>query len=271
MNFNPVVPRRISARKSLGKVLADYSSSGLLVSYREHGPTGVLPPHEHTDPYICVVLDGGYTESAAATIECVRGSLVAHPAGHAHENRFGAADTRCVNLYADPAWMDSRSFRRLLDDYRHIRLDSRNAAMCRLEQELVCGDDAATVGVASAVLELITLAIREESRRDSPGWIGRVIESIEANLSVTPTLGSLGLIAGVHPSHLARAFRRTTGETVGAYVRRRRLEQADQALAAAGASIAQVALKAGFCDQAHFTRAYRRQFGRTPGQRRRGA
>ena len=79
----------------------------------------------------------------------------------------------------------------------------------------------------------------------------------------------LAALAEVHPVSVVRAFRRHTGLTPGAYVRRLRLEAAARALLAGGEPIAQVALEAGFASQAHFTRAFSAHFGRPPGAFRR--
>jgi AraC family transcriptional regulator len=96
-----------------------------------------------------------------------------------------------------------------------------------------------------------------------------VVEYLESDLARTPTIDELAQIAGVHASHLVRSFRRSQGETVGGYLRRRRLESADASLGHDGPSLADIAAEFGFCDQAHFTRAYTRHFGVSPGQRRR--
>ena len=71
---------------------------------------------------------------------------------------------------------------------------------------------------------------------------------------------------GVHPAHLARCFKREYGQTVGEYARALRLEWAAEQLALDDASLAEIALGAGFADQSHFTRAFRQHAGVTPGR-----
>jgi AraC-like DNA-binding protein len=67
---------------------------------------------------------------------------------------------------------------------------------------------------------------------------------------------------------VSRVFRRICGETLGEYVRRRRVEEADRALSS-DLSLAEIAAETGFSDQAHFTRVFRHHFGVAPGARRR--
>src|SRR5262249_21772677 len=69
---------------------------------------------------------------------------------------------------------------------------------------------------------------------------------------------------GIHPVHLARVFRYHFGATLGDYVRRLRVEFAARQLITTEETLAGIALAAGFSDQSHFTRTFKRQTGMTP-------
>jgi AraC family transcriptional regulator len=73
----------------------------------------------------------------------------------------------------------------------------------------------------------------------------------------------------VHPAHLSRAFRTHFKVSLGSYLRRLRLDWAREQLVHSAASLASVALAAGFADQSHFTRAFKRYTGLTPNTYRR--
>jgi AraC family transcriptional regulator len=77
-------------------------------------------------------------------------------------------------------------------------------------------------------------------------------------------LADIAAEVGVHPVHLARVFRLSYGAPVGSYARGLRLTWAAGRLRDSGDGIAQIALEAGFFDQSHFTRAFKRHFGMTP-------
>ena len=156
-----------------------------------------------------------------------------------------------------------------LSDHRRTRVDPRVASFVRLSREMKTRDSAAPLAAASAAIGLIADILRLEIPAVPTKWLIRAIEIVEADLANAPTLSRLAREIGVHPAHLARTFRTTRGESLGAYVRRRRIEEADRALAITDHSLAEIAAAAGFCDQAHFTRVYRRHFGSSPGARRR--
>ena len=244
-------------------------AAGLRVVETVHAGSTGLARHEHAEPYVCVVLDGGYEQRSAATFDCAPGSVVLHPGGHAHANRFHAPGARCVNIEAAGEWLGEGAFGRLVADYRHLSLPPGALPIMRLARELDQADAAAPLAIAAAALDLLASLLRLPTPRAPLRWIDRVIEAIEADLSRSPSLAELGTLAGVHPAHLARAFHRARGETVGDYLRRRRLEQADRALIAGTDALGNIAIAAGFYDQSHFTRSFRQRFGQTPLQRRR--
>ena len=257
----------VPARVSLGSELDDVAVNGILVSHREHGGGATLAPHEHGSAYLCVVLTGGYVQAAAREIECRRGSLVAHPEGHIHANRFGSATTRCVNLYFDEAWLVDTSLSALFADYRHRELDPRQELVARLERELATRDASSALAIASAALDLLGLIARSAMADMRPSWLRRVKDAIGGDLTRSQSLDELAALAGVHPAHLCRAFRDATGETLGGFSRRLRLEAADRLLCGTS-SIAEIAAATGFYDQAHLARCFRRSFGASPSARR---
>lgn len=71
--------------------------------------------------------------------------------------------------------------------------------------------------------------------------------------------------AGMSPSYLIRAFKQHYGMTPHAYLLNRRIQRSQHWLRQ-GRDLAEVALAAGFADQAHFQRTFKRQLAATPGQ-----
>jgi AraC family transcriptional regulator len=98
-----------------------------------------------------------------------------------------------------------------------------------------------------------------------PRRLSRVLEYIHAHLG--HELDIRGMAAAAHLSrfHFARAFKASTGQTPYQYVNAKRMERA-KALLVQNRPLGEIALTLNFSSQANFTRAFRREFGITPGQ-----
>lgn len=97
-------------------------------------------------------------------------------------------------------------------------------------------------------------------------WIDSVLDRLQDTRSESPTLAELSALAGVHRSHLSRAFRREAGTTPGRYRRLVILQDAATRLASTDQPIAGIAHACGFADQSHLGRHFRCAFGLSPGQ-----
>src|SRR5512143_1150663 len=90
---------------------------------------------------------------------------------------------------------------------------------------------------------------------------------IESHLFEPMTVNSIADHAGYSPSRFSRGFTRLQGESVMAYVRGRRLEEAlRRILNEPGVPIVDLAFDSGFDSQEAFTRAFARAFGHPPGR-----
>lgn len=140
---------------------------------------------------------------------------------------------------------------------------NRTALMWRAFRELAAWSDASS----DIVLESIAYQLAREDDADKsarvPRWCKDIAE-IVASADSSPSLRALADHAGVHPCHLARAFKAAFGCTVGECHRAHRMLRAVQRLTRARDNIAQIALSAGFSDHAHFTREFRRMLGCAP-------
>jgi AraC family transcriptional regulator len=87
---------------------------------------------------------------------------------------------------------------------------------------------------------------------------------IEDKLDSTIRARDLAGLVRLSTSHFFRAFRKTFGDTPGAYIMKRRMLRAQQLMLKPRVSLSQVALECGMCDQAHFSRTFRRIVGTNP-------
>ncbi|SEF18501.1 helix-turn-helix transcriptional regulator [Jiangella alba] len=105
--------------------------------------------------------------------------------------------------------------------------------------------------------------------RQAPGLAGRLRELLDANVADGVTLRAAAAQLHAHPTHLVRSFTAAFGLPPHRYLTGRRVELARRLLLA-GQRPAAVATAAGFYDQAHLTRQFRRYLGVSPGAYARG-
>ncbi len=92
----------------------------------------------------------------------------------------------------------------------------------------------------------------------------RALVHLEKHLDEPISLEDLAREAHFSPYHFHRIFTGMVGESVGAHIRRLRLERAAVALAQSGRSVTDVALEAGYEAHAAFTRSFKSLFGVSP-------
>jgi AraC family transcriptional regulator len=104
-----------------------------------------------------------------------------------------------------------------------------------------------------------------DSRSEYAARMHRVFEYIDRRLDQQLELDTLATVANFSSFHFHRLFTAWMGETLGDYVRRRRLEMAALRLVAQPRlPVLQVALSVGFGSTEAFARAFKIRFGSTP-------
>jgi AraC family transcriptional regulator len=138
----------------------------------------------------------------------------------------------------------------------------------RAARELAAPDDLTPLSLEGLALEMVAAAARDAGTRIAPPrrqWLDELCELLDGVRS-PPSLTTIARTVGRHPVYVARAFREAFGCTIGTYVRRARIQRAEAALAGSTESLAQIAARLGFCDQSHFSKAFRRETGMSPAQ-----
>ena len=97
----------------------------------------------------------------------------------------------------------------------------------------------------------------------------RVHAYVETHLDARLKVSEIARSVHLSSSHFSRAFKRTFGMTVHAWVMRRRIEMAQGMMVSTPHTLSEIALRCGLSDQSHLTRWFRRVVGVTPGSWRR--
>lgn len=154
-----------------------------------------------------------------------------------------------------------------------------------LRLEAVRTDPPEALWVETTALELLaallegahaTHAPKTERRRDETLLDHRerveVAKSyLAAHMVEHVTLNDVARASHASPFHLARTFRKHTGEPIHQYLTHLRLRTSLERLAVGTEDLTSIALDLGFSSHSHFTDTFRRAFGRPPSAVRSGA
>jgi AraC family transcriptional regulator len=249
---------RVQARELAGFLLTDYN----------HGPGDCIRSHHHERSFFGLVVAGGYTETCGGrNRECDAATVVFHPAGERHAERIWDGGARVFHVEAVTHWLrEAPEYRAALEAPAVVRGGVLARLTFRIYREFRRSDAFSRLAVEGLVLELLA----ERSRREPgpaklhPPWLLRVREVLHARFPALPSLTGLAREVGVHPVHLARTFRAHFGCPIGEYVRQLRIDYACRRLAEGNTPLVEIALAAGFTDQSHFVRTFKRLRGLTP-------
>lgn len=99
----------------------------------------------------------------------------------------------------------------------------------------------------------------------TPASLDRVIEKIDQSLDVGLSLSQLAELVNLSIPHFCRAFKQSLGCPPHAFIVRRRIDRAKEYLRHSSMSVTDIALTCGFSNSSHFSNAFRREIGMTPG------
>jgi AraC family transcriptional regulator len=259
---------RMSSSQIHGEILRTRSVEGSTLAESTYSAGSHLTTHEHANAYFCLVLAGEYQEvSGRRKYLCHPGSLVVHPAGDQHRNQFDGQPVRCFNL--ELASSSSSLFQKLRLNSAVHDGGASVFALTRIYREFCRRDSAAELIIQGLVLELLGECLREQNGKTAdtlPDSARQCRDLLCARFQERLSITEIAKCIGVHPVHLCRAFHGCYGRTIGEFVRELRMRWASEQLALAKPSLATIAVEAGFCDQSHFNRTFKRFTGMAPGQ-----
>jgi AraC family transcriptional regulator len=200
--------------------------------------------------------------------------LLFHPRSEEHSDLFDDAHSTLFSIEISSGFVEQGQPRQFALDQQSVFRGGKAVTLAkRVFKEFSYPDAASGIAIEGLVLELLAEAARGRTNdrlKPSPR-LGQAIDFLHAHFRESVNLGDLARYLGLHPVYLARAFRRQLGSSVGDYVRKLRIEYACKRLVESDEPVTFVAHSAGFYDQSHFCREFRRQIGTSPTAYRRSA
>ena len=232
-------------------------------------PNSVLERHTHARAIFAIMLAGSFTNRIVGRdFDCMGASFWTEPLGEPHANRGGTAGARVFVIQPDnDKSAEFAPFAGLLGEVsygRHgtLALDGR-----RVLAEIGSRDQLAALAIDSGVMQMLIAAARLTGSKTNrhhappPRWVQQARDYVHEHFRKSFRLSDVAALVGVQPARLAQVFRRFYGSSMGEYARAQRLSWALEQLQHTDASIATVAVAAGYCDQSHLTREVKRALG----------
>ena len=253
-----------------GQGLRVVSTGPFRISVATFAPEFAIPSHFHEWACVSTLLEGRFEQRFPGRVaDCPPGAVLGKPPGERHVDRWFAAPSRHLMIEINPARHgELGAARPVAEEIFHVDRIGAEALAWAALRELREADELTPLsldGIARLLLARLHRGAGSGARALSvPGWLGRVTELLHDRYAENLRVSELAAVVGVHPDHLSRVFVRAHGTSIGAYVRRLRVDAAAALLAGSAASISSVALRTGFSDQSHLTRVFKRQRGVTP-------
>ena len=202
----------------------------------------------------CLFFARGYVEGLKASLVRADHALLDDP----KEAQDGQTFREVRRPHGPPVTTEILALREALD--RHEEPLVVEERLLTLSRALLATE--VDLGRAAARLPAVRLSTREELLRR----LLRARIFAEEALGEPLSLARVAREAALSPFHFHRLFRSAFGETPSAFIRRRRLERAREALLSTDKPVTEICLDAGFSSLGSFSTLFRARFGASPRQ-----
>lgn len=221
-----------------------------------------MPEHAHDWPVLSLFVIGSYLNETEAGETFISGpSAVFYRAGARHRNTTAAVGFEQIEIEFDPAWLGER----FLPRQPVMRWLGGRVAREARSLAHACQGEAREDRLRAELQQFLASASRaagQEVEHEAASWIGNIAQRLREDPSLK--VSDLATEIRRHPSWVGSAYRQATGEGLQETAARLRVESATWLLRETTQSLSAIALEAGFCDQSHMNRTFRRVLGRSP-------
>lgn len=249
--------------------LIEMKTRELTLDLASYAPYQKVPKHSHESAFFCLALQGVCTENYGRKVRTYEPSSLSFlPAGEMHSLEFYKKGMRSFGIEIKLPLMEKfREYSLSLDESIHCRGGQLSLLFKKVYNEFCERDDTSPLAIEGIVLEMLAEVSRKQANKEtkpSKRCLKIATEIIHERFSDCLTLEEISTEVGVHPVYLSRVFRQHYRCTIGDYIRRLRIEYASHQIQTTETPLLEISVNAGFSDQSHFSRIFKRQMGITP-------
>lgn len=246
-------------------------SRGLIFDHASFASHQKVPNHAHENAMFCLALRGVCTEVYGKKVRVYKPSAWSFlPANQVHSLEFQNSGMNSFSIEIAPLFAQRvLEYSLNLDNSVHCQGGLLTLLYKRVYSEFIRMDDVAPLSIEGLVFEMLAEVSRRQTEgavEKSPRWLKQAQEILHERFSEYLSLSEISGAVGVHPVHLSRVFRVHYRCTIGDYIRRLRIEYALREILTSNTTLLEIATTAGFSDQSHFSRVFKRYMGMTPAE-----
>ena len=244
-----------------GSIESSKEVESFSISIGWNTPETIVPNHSHEKPYLCLCLDGTYTETNYKTSTLIDpGACIFRSANYEHANQFYEYDVKLLNVEINnpTEFMEENDFK--LPESEILRKGTLDLYRLLYSYKLGVSDDLLNIlCYESTIKHFDMLPVRGKL-----DWVRKVKERILDDPFTSISLSRFSREFNLHPNYIVRKFKAITGYRLSEYLNKTRVELSLKKMIQSDDSLTNIAVDSGFCDQSHFNRNFRKHFSDSP-------
>ncbi|HMI04853.1 MAG TPA: AraC family transcriptional regulator [Pedobacter sp.] len=221
--------------------------------------------HCHVNAHISFVLNGGCSEKKQSSYERLPGKATFYMPGEPHQI-INMQNSTHINLEMDNAFfqqygLKEESFAAMIN-----KTPDAKFLMLQVFQELGADDTFTGTSIHMLLLHYLRQAKLWESDKKMPPWIYTIHSLLHDRWNENLQLSDLSAESGVHPGTISHYFPKYFSCTLGAYMRKLKVDRALYLIKSSEMTLTEIALECGFFDQSHFIKTFKQLTGYLPAQ-----
>lgn len=225
----------------------------------------IIAPHRHTDIEIHLITGGhGFMEVEGEKFPVKENCFIISFPGELHR-LITANDCVFISQYLAFCQVPDREMLQLLrDNYRKgkICLDS-NEMFAKAERMWNSGDGILKAAAEYSLTSFVLAHSSAAEQSSSDVYIEKACEYMRRHVAEKVSLADISRHVGLEKSYFSRLFKRKTGETPLGFFMLRKIELC-KVMLNSGSLNSEVAQAAGFADEFHFSRTFKKVTGISP-------
>lgn len=218
-----------------------------------------LRGHSHSNIHLCIILNGSFEEiDNAQIVNCCKNTVRISGPRTNHEIYFGSEGCECLIINLNNRFQNFNK-----SNFLKERSSCFNTfSMEKIDLISKCSSSA----LSPFKLEVLLREFLSSGfiQYEEPCWLKEARFIIDENPASSLNISEIAKKVGIHRGHLSRTFNRFIGCTIREYIILKKLEAAHNFLKEPALTISAAANEAGFFDQSHFNRLFKKYINMNP-------